>query len=198
MKGLFAFSQIHCNCFHLSIKMSQFEALYRKKSKAPIGCNSLEKIVIISLELLQAYHQHVKVIRDWLKEPSHHQKGYMNAKRTPTESPSILASKKNYCFVLWYKWNPVTRVTCWLTLPPSLLHINNAFNMALLKRSVNGPHHIIIDSLYGSRMKAKSISYLSIYRKTQISYKTSRYDNWTCCGSQYGKYGKLGRWEWPS
>ena len=152
---------VYNNSFQSSIRMTPYEALYRRKCRTPLCWTELSEKKIISLDLIQETEENVKKIRERLKVATDRQKSYADSKRMDIryeigEKVFLKVSpwKKVMRFGNKGKLSPrfigqygvienVGLVTYRLALPPELEKIHNLFHVSMLRRYRSDPSHVV-------------------------------------------------------
>ncbi|WMV46552.1 hypothetical protein MTR67_039937, partial [Solanum verrucosum] len=73
------------NCYHSSIQITPYEALYGRRCRSPIGWFEVGEAGLIGLELVHQAMEKVKVIQESLKTAQSRQKSYSNVRRRDLE-----------------------------------------------------------------------------------------------------------------
>ncbi|XP_070046961.1 uncharacterized protein [Nicotiana tomentosiformis] len=73
------------NSYHASIQMAQFEALYGRRCRYPIGCFETGEEELIGPELVHQAMEKVKIIKERLKTAQSRQKSYSDVRRRDLE-----------------------------------------------------------------------------------------------------------------
>ena len=76
---------LYNNSYHSSIGMEQFEALYGRRCRSPIGWFKFGNLSILGQEIIHDALEKVRVIRFWLATAYIRQKSYADNRKCPSE-----------------------------------------------------------------------------------------------------------------
>jgi hypothetical protein len=148
------------NGYHVSLKMSPFEALYGRKCNTPVSWDNLADRTIVGPELLKEMEDQMIKIKQNLKAAQDRQKSYTDSNRTHREfkvgdhvflkvktnrsslklgSCTKLAARFCGPFDILERIGPVAYM---LALPASMT-VHNVFHVSLLKKYVPDANHVI-------------------------------------------------------
>ncbi|XP_070017549.1 uncharacterized protein [Nicotiana sylvestris] len=142
--------------------MAQFEALYGRRCRSPIGWFEIGEAELIGPDLVHQAMEKVKIIKKRLKTAQSHQKSYSDVRRRDLEfkeddwvflkvSPmkGILRfgrkGKLSSRYVGSYKVvQRISQVAYKLELPPEMSLVHPVFHVSMLKKVVGDPSAIML------------------------------------------------------
>ncbi|XP_070046801.1 uncharacterized protein [Nicotiana tomentosiformis] len=145
------------NCYHASIQMASFEALYGKRCRSPIGWFKVGKAELTGPGLLYQAMEKVKIIMERLKTAQSHQKSYFDVRRIDLEfkeddwvflkiSPMKVImrfGKKGKLSPRYIKLYRIIQRVCQvaykLELPPEMSLVLPVFHVSMLKKVIRNP-----------------------------------------------------------
>jgi hypothetical protein len=151
------------NSYQESIKMSPFEALYRRPYRTPLGWSELDERVIFGSDIVTEVEEKVRQIRANILTVQSHQKSYTDKRRHPLEfevgyhvyllvSPmkgvrhfSInrkLAPRYIGPYPIIDKYGPTSYQ---VELPSKLSGVHNVFHVSELKRCQKPPTNVVVE-----------------------------------------------------
>ncbi|XP_074271316.1 uncharacterized protein LOC141595249 [Silene latifolia] len=77
-------------CYHASIGMAPYEALYGQKCRTPLCWNDIEETRIIGPDLIQETTDKIRIIREKMRTAQSRQKNYADLKRRPVEFQEVV------------------------------------------------------------------------------------------------------------
>lgn len=149
------------NCFHASIGMAPFEALYGRRCRTPLCWYQDGEHHFVGPELVQQTTEKVKRIQENMKIAQSRQKSYADKRRRPLEfekgdhvflrvtpttgvGRAIKSKKLTPKFIGPYEiLRRIGPVAYQIALPPILSNIHNVFHVSQLRKYTHDPTHII-------------------------------------------------------
>ncbi|XP_075515618.1 uncharacterized protein LOC142550272 [Primulina tabacum] len=179
-------------CYHSSIGMTPYEALYGRKCRSPLYWDEVGEKAIVGPELVQITIDKVTVVREKLKAAQDRQKSWADLKRRPVEFNvgekayvKVSPMKGVVRFSKAGKLNPryvgpfeilekVGTLAYRLALPPSMSRIHNVFHVSQLGKYIPDPSHVLeaeplmIESNLGEELKYEEVPIRIVDTKDQV------------------------------
>ncbi|KAI4320582.1 hypothetical protein MLD38_034046 [Melastoma candidum] len=151
------------NSYQQSIQMAPFEALYGRPYRTPLCWNECGEQAELGPEMVHETTEIIRLIQDRLRAAQSRQKSYADRRRRPLEFEvgdyvflKVSPTKMNLKFGLKGKLSPryigpyeilerIGNVAYRLALPPRLADIHNVFHVAMLRKYVPDPRHVLHD-----------------------------------------------------
>ncbi|KAI4321445.1 hypothetical protein MLD38_034825 [Melastoma candidum] len=151
------------NSYQQSIQMAPFEALYGRPCRTPLCWNESGEQSELGPEMVRETTEMIRLIQDRLRAAQSRQKSYADRRRRPLEFEvgdyvflKVSPTKMNLRFGLKGKLSPryigpyeilerIGSVAYRLALPPRLADIHNVFHVAMLRKYVPDPRHVLHD-----------------------------------------------------
>nr|XP_009768542.1 PREDICTED: uncharacterized protein LOC104219544 [Nicotiana sylvestris] len=83
-------AEAHNSSFHVSIRMAQFEALYGRRCRSPIGWFEVGEAELLGTNLMHQVMEKVKIIQERLKAAQSRQKSYADIRRRKLEFQKVV------------------------------------------------------------------------------------------------------------
>ena len=149
------------NSYQASIRMVQYETLYGRPYRSPIGWTEVEENSITGPDLIRDTLEKVSFIRQRLLTARSLQKSYVDVRRRPLEFEvgdhvflKVMPKRGVVRFSRCGKLSPrfigpfeilerIGTVVYWLALPPSMIGVHEVFHISMLRKYTPDTAHVV-------------------------------------------------------